>query len=186
MKQMYKTLAILVVLSLVLGPLFAQHHQAGKSTHGHDSDCGSCPKMGAGKQHSGAQSHAEDKCGPNCKVFHHLGGSGYYIKYANELELRMEQVNQIEQIWIDHKKMVISKESDLKIAQLELRQILDENSPDYKKARSKVSQINSINEAICLSHLESIEKAQNTLTDEQLLKLKQLNSSGLKRHKSTR
>ena len=174
MKYLYKTIVMLLVISFVIVPLLAENHEGNKVKREHGSDCGGCPTKNVGMGQSVEIADIDDNCGPGCVVFHHLGGSGYYIRYADDLGISVEQIDKIEQVWIDHRKLVISKESELKIAQIELSHILNQTVPDYKRARGQVLKISSIDKEICLSHLESIEKAQNVLSKEQLQKLDEI------------
>ena len=177
MKHVYKTLLMFFVISFVIVPLLAENHKGNRAILEHNSDCGRCPQKTGGMGNSVEIADIDDDCGPGCVVFHHLGGSGYYIRYADELRISVEQIDKIEQVWIDHRKTVISKESKLKIAQIELSQILNQTVPDYKKARAQVLKISLMDKEICLSHLESIEKAQNVLSKEQLHKLDEISRS---------
>lgn len=118
---------------------------------------------------------------PVYKELHHFGGPGFYKEYADELGLSDEQVKKLKSIWSGYKKGVIRKKADIKIAEIELGEILEQDAIDFGKAKAKITQIGSLNQAIRLGHLSSIEKAQKVLTAEQLTKLKTLKKKGYKK-----
>jgi Spy/CpxP family protein refolding chaperone len=109
-----------------------------------------------------------------CKKLHHFGGPGFYKEYGDELGLSDEQVKKLKSIWSEYKKEVIRKKADIKVAEIELGEILGQDVIDFGKAKGKITQIGSLNQAIRLGHLGSIENAQKVLTAEQLTKLKTL------------
>ncbi len=111
---------------------------------------------------------------PVCKVLHNFDKLGFYTKFADELGLSNSQVKKLEAIWYNHKKVAISRKADLKIAQLELKNILSQQPTDFKKANAKIAEIGSLEKALRLDHLQSIEKARKVLTPEQFKKLSEL------------
>ena len=111
---------------------------------------------------------------PVCGVLHQFGGPGFYGKWAGQFDLSEDQQTQLESIWTAHLKATIRKQADLKIAQLELREALDKDAPDYDGAKSRIKRINKLREEIALDHLSAIQKARKVLTPEQLKKLKSL------------
>jgi Spy/CpxP family protein refolding chaperone len=119
--------------------------------------------MGAGKG-----------CGGGCEMMHKSGGPGLFLKHAEALELTDRQVSELESIRQAHKKNAIRKRAEIKIAEMELGEILGADRTDFGKARAKLSQIGSLKQDLRLDCLSGIEKAQKVLTAEQLGKFKTL------------
>lgn len=111
---------------------------------------------------------------PACGVLHQFGGPGFYGQWAGQLDLSEKQQMELEGIWTSHKKVVIQKGADLQIAELELKEALGKEAPDYNGAKSRIKRINELREAIALDHLSAIQKAQKVLTPEQLKKFRSL------------
>ena len=68
----------------------------------------------------------------------------------------------------------------MEVAQLELKKVLSDNLLDVKKAKAKIAEIGSLEEALRLDHLQSIEKARNILTADQIKKFSELKKGGMK------
>lgn len=111
---------------------------------------------------------------PACGVLHQFGGPGVYSKWAGQLDLSEDQQRQLESIWTSHLKVVIQKRAALQIVQLELKEALGKDAPDYDGAKSRIERINDLREEIALDHLSAIQKARKVLTPEQLKKFKSL------------
>lgn len=111
---------------------------------------------------------------PVCKELHQYGCPGFYEKYAEELGLSDKQVNNLKAIWSKYKKGVIRKKADIKIAEIELSEILGQDTIDFGKAKAKITKIGSMKQDIRLDHLNTIEKGQKVLTAEQLTKFRTL------------
>lgn len=111
---------------------------------------------------------------PACQILREFGGPGFYDWYAQQLDLSEEQRTQLKAIWLTHLKSVIQRRADIQIAQLELREELGKDVPDYNQAKAKISQINALRGGIAQDHLSAIKKARKLLTPEQLKKLKSL------------
>jgi Spy/CpxP family protein refolding chaperone len=104
-------------------------------------------------------------------ILHRFGGPGLGEIHADELGLAAEQVAKIRDIWSAHKKAAVHKKADLKIAHLELAEILGQDPIDFGKAKSKIEQIGSMRQQAGLDMLDTVTKAHGVLTDEQAEKL---------------
>jgi Spy/CpxP family protein refolding chaperone len=113
-------------------------------------------------------------CDPCCKQLHELGCPGCFVKMAAELELSEKQVNDLKAICAAHKKDVIRKKADIKVAELELGELVGNPDVDLTKVKAKLTEISSMKQSMCLSQLATIEKARRVLTSEQLTKFKDM------------
>jgi Spy/CpxP family protein refolding chaperone len=130
--------------------------------------CGMMGGMGQGGGQRGMM------CDPCCKQLCELGCPGCFVKMAAELELSEKQVNDLKAICAAHKKEVIRKKADIKIALVELSDLVSQRDVDLTKVRAKLTEIGSMKQSMCLAQLATIEKARRVLTSEQLTKFKDM------------
>ena len=175
-----KWLAILVLGSAFIAlPVFAH------SQHGQKGNQGMMMGM------SGSETCSMRDQGNMMGMMHHgmmndpvygdlqlFGNPEFYTNYSEELGLSENQGKKLEQNWYEYKKDAIQKKTDIEVAQLELKNILNQEPIDFKKAKVKISEISSLQESLRLACLLSIEKARNVLTADQINKLSTLKRSG--------
>jgi len=135
-----------------------------------------CNMMGCGM--IGGMGQGGMQCGmmrdPCCKQLYELGCPGCFVKMAAELELSEKQVNDLKAICTAHKKDVIRKKADIKVAELELSELVGQASVDLTKVKAKLTEIGSMKQSMCLTQLATIEKAHRVLTSVQLTKFKDM------------
>jgi Spy/CpxP family protein refolding chaperone len=115
---------------------------------------------------------------PIKKELRSLGGPGRFVRHAEKLGLSEEQVENLKAIKSDHKKATIKKEAEVKIAHVELEELLDQEPVNFDRVKSKISQISEMETQMRLAHLTSIQKAHKVLTADQLEKTKTLKRGG--------
>ena len=103
-----------------------------------------------------------------------LGGPGRFVHHAEKLGLSEEQVEDLKAIKSDQKKVTIKKKAEVKIAHVELEELLDQEPVNFDRVKSKISQISEMKKEMRLAHLTSIQKAHKVLTADQLEKAKTL------------
>ena len=128
------------------------------------------PGMGR-RMHGGMMGAEGDVVG---QLLHRLGGPGFYERHAEELGLSDEQKAQFKEIWSSHHKDMIRTRADIEIAQVELKELLTKDSPEFDRAKKKVSQISKMRGEIAQERLEALQKARKVLAAEQIEKLKSL------------
>lgn len=96
---------------------------------------------------------------------------------VKELGLTEKQAEQIEGLSLNHRKAVIKLEADLKIAELEMRSLMDgdPSDSDVRKRAKAVSQLREKMHEMGIEHMLAVRKA---LTPEQQKKLKDLKAGG--------
>jgi Spy/CpxP family protein refolding chaperone len=112
--------------------------------------------------------------GPLGKVLGGPGGPEAYMRHAGELGLSDAQKDQLKEIFASHRKEMIQKRADVEIAEVELRELMMPDSPQFDKAKKKVSQIAKMHGEIAGRQLDALQKARDVLTVEQIEKLKSL------------
>lgn len=134
------------------------------------------PGCGMGSMGAGAGMGRGMMCGPMgqgmgggmCKH----GCAGCYLKCADALELSKKQMGDLKAICSAAKKAMIRKQADIKVAQAELNEIMNEDVLDFAKAKAKISEIANLKAGIQTDRLANIQKAQKILTAEQLRQCK--------------
>jgi hypothetical protein len=135
---------------------------------GQEMGCGMMGGMGRGGMQCGMG------CGKCCQQLHELGCPGCFVKMAAELELSDQQVKDLKAICTARKKDVIHKQADIKIAALELAELVGQPTADFAKIKAKITEIASMKEGMCLAQLATIEKARKVLTSAQMTKFKEM------------
>ncbi|MEW6558319.1 MAG: Spy/CpxP family protein refolding chaperone [Elusimicrobiota bacterium] len=103
-----------------------------------------------------------------------VGNIKRYLNFKQELNLTDEQVKALEQIRLDYRRDAIKRQADTKLARLDLREIMQQDKPDFAAAKSKIKQISELQLASKLAMIDAMEKGYNILTKEQQDKLPQL------------
>jgi Spy/CpxP family protein refolding chaperone len=94
-----------------------------------------------------------------------------YLDLKGELKLTEEQSKAIESLLLEHRRFAIRKFADIKLARLDLVDVLRKDKPDFSAARAKIKEIASMQLELKLSVIDIREKAYNVLTAEQQDKL---------------
>lgn len=114
----------------------------------------------------------EKESDPIKKELRSLGCPGFFVRQAEKLGLSEEQVADLKAIKWDQKKVTIQKEAEVKIAHVELKELLDQEPVNFDKLKTKITRIGNLEQQMRLAHLTSIQKAHTVLTADQLEKAK--------------
>lgn len=195
MKRFYFLAVLLVSVVLLFGVAYAQmemkyeQHQEKMGKMGTEMKCvkiitdcsemdhgmmlgkmgSGCCEMGSGMMH---------KCMKMCGMGQMMGeGMGcckksFFLCCKEEMDLTDEQVLSLKKIKMNFAKGDIQRDADLKIAHLELKELLGADKVDIDKAGKKIKSIASMKAEKKIAHLKSFEKAKQVLTEEQMKKVK--------------
>jgi Spy/CpxP family protein refolding chaperone len=97
-------------------------------------------------------------------------GDGMMVMSKN-LGLDEKQTAAFKAIHLRMKKERIQKNAEISIAELELREVLDNEPVDMKTAEAKVRQIDSLRSELKILHIRTHEEVKAMLTPEQRKKL---------------
>ena len=97
----------------------------------------------------------------------------FFLCCKEELELTDEQVKSLKSIKMDFMKADIQKEADLKVADLELEELMSADKLDMATVEKMIKSIHSMKAEKKIAHLKAFEKAKGLLTPEQLKKKKE-------------
>ncbi|MFH0801992.1 MAG: Spy/CpxP family protein refolding chaperone [bacterium] len=91
-----------------------------------------------------------------------------------KLNLTPQQEEEFNRIFLDGRKDMIRKQAEIKIAGLELAEILRGSNPDFKQIEVKVRQVEKMQADMKLAGIKSLLDAKKLLTPEQVKKLEEL------------
>jgi Spy/CpxP family protein refolding chaperone len=104
-----------------------------------------------------------------------MGGMmGMCTEHADALGLTDDQVTKMKPVKIDMQKKQARFMADLKIAQIELGEIMDVKDFDLEKASSAVKKIEDIRTSHQLEMVKAMKEMRTVLTDEQFNKSKRM------------
>jgi len=159
-KHMIKTFLIALVMVGFALPAFAHmdmdEHKEG---HGHMMEmCSMCKMDDMGDM--------MDKC----------------LAHAGKIGLSEEQINKIKPIHREMEKKQVRFRADLKIAEIEMKEIMEVKDFDLDKASAQVKKIEELKTAHHLEMLKSMKEMRSILTDEQFKKMKQMMHGKMEGH----
>lgn len=100
--------------------------------------------------------------------------AGMCIKHADKIGLSDEQLTKMKPAHNEMKKKQVRFNADVKIAELELAEIMDMKDFDLEKASAAVKKIAEIKTAHHLEMLKAMKEIRSALTDEQFKKMKKM------------
>lgn len=101
-------------------------------------------------------------------------GLHFYFKNREALGLTDDQLGRLHKIKVDFKKSYILEEAKLKVAKLELEELLDADSADMKSVEKKVKEIAGLKGTLLLAKTRTRVDAKKVLNDEQRKKARDL------------
>jgi len=97
------------------------------------------------------------------------------IHLAKILNLSEEQIKKIKSIFFEAQKEEIKKGAEVQIAELELRDYVENNDPlNLKEVENKVKKLTNLKGEMLLIKIKAFEDAKNVLTKEQREKFKKI------------
>lgn len=97
--------------------------------------------------------------------------AGHYLKHllkhAKEIGLTPEQIGKLKSVQLDFKRAEAKMEGEVKIADLELEALLDDEKTNLSAIASKVDQLKKAEGALLLAGIKSQREAMALLTPEQ-------------------
>jgi len=101
-------------------------------------------------------------------------GLHFYFTNRDALGLTDDQLDKLHKIKTDFKKSYIMDEAKLKVAKLELEELLDADNANMKSIEKKVKEIAGLKESLLLAKVKTRTEAKKLLTEEQRKKAKEL------------
>ncbi len=123
-----------------------------------------------------ADSEKKEKLWRVDKVFFHK--AHFILKNGKDLGLTEEQVKTIISLKMDTKKDLIKKKADIEVISVDILSELFEDKVDVKNVNKLIDQKYEAKKELAKSLVASYAKLKETLTEEQLKKLKDIWMSG--------
>jgi len=123
--------------------------------------------------HKGGHGHGMEMCNM-CNMDDMGGMMDKCLAHAAKLGLSEDQMNKIKPIHREMEKKQARFKADLKIAQIDLKEIMEVKDFDLDKASAQVRKIEDLKTANHLEMLKSMKEVHSILTDEQFKKMKMM------------
>jgi Spy/CpxP family protein refolding chaperone len=91
----------------------------------------------------------------------------YMLSRRDELNLSSDQVRNLERLRSDFEREAIKNESDLRVSEMDLSDILRADTVDVKEAEAKIREIEKLRAELRIARIRAIEKGKGVLTAEQ-------------------
>lgn len=181
MKKKIALLAVVAAVLLISSSAFGQTCQKMKMGEGMAEQmhkrCGQMGNVWVEKEVKCSGMHPEMKgmCGGMGKMCEkmHCCKREFFLCCKEGLELTDEQVTSLKSIKMDFMKGEIQKEADLKLAELELKELMSADKLDMPKVERKIKAIHGMKADKKIAHLKAFEKAKGVITPEQMQKQKE-------------
>ena len=107
------------------------------------------------------------------------GGMGMWdgahaMHVVSVLGLDDNQSKEVKNVILKLQKALIQKRAEIQVAEIELSEILDNDTVDIKAAETKVKQIASLKTEAAMMHIQGMEDIKTKLTPEQKKKLSEM------------
>jgi Spy/CpxP family protein refolding chaperone len=101
------------------------------------------------------------------------------LHHRTELGLSPEQVGRLETLRADYAREAIRRDADIRIAELDLAALLEQEPPDFSKVETKVREVAQLRGDLRVARLRAIEQGKAVLTPEQRGRLRTMTSGGM-------
>jgi Spy/CpxP family protein refolding chaperone len=101
------------------------------------------------------------------------------LHHRTELGLTAEQVSRLEALRSDFTREAIRRDADIRIAELDLAALLEQDSADLAKVETKVREAAQLRADLRIARLRAVEQGKAVLTPEQRTRLQTMLSGGM-------
>jgi Spy/CpxP family protein refolding chaperone len=98
----------------------------------------------------------------------------YMLSRRDELNLSSDQVRNLERLRSDFERDAVKNEADLRVAEMDLSELLRSDPVDLKKAEAKIREIEKLRAELRLARVRAIEQGKQVLSQEQRVKLRDM------------
>ena len=120
------------------------------------------------------QSHGEGQGQMMAMGSMEMGGDMMFMEHANKMGLTDEQMEKMKPLHTEMQKKQIRSKADLKIAEIELMEIMEVKDFDLDRATAAVKKIEDIKTAQHLGMLKAMKDMRAILTDEQFKNMQKM------------
>lgn len=126
------------------------------------------------KGHKGGMGMMQMGHDPVFGMLHTYGCPGFLLKNSAQLGLTEKQTETLKTLMLEFKKTAVKNNADVKIALVDIKEVMNSAQPDFGKVKSLINKISSLKQQLRLSFLETLIQGRKALTPEQLNKLQSL------------
>jgi Spy/CpxP family protein refolding chaperone len=101
------------------------------------------------------------------------------LHHRTELGLSADQVSRLETLRSDFTREAIRRDADIRIAELDLTSLLEQDPADLSKVEAKVREAGQLRADLRIARLRAIEQGKALLTPEQRTRLQTMLSGGM-------
>ena len=98
----------------------------------------------------------------------------FFLQFSKEINLTVRQEKQLEEMYFEIQKYNVRRQTDLDVADAELRRLMNTERVDLTAVREKVKEIEALQVEATMKKIEAVLQAINTLTHEQHLNVMRL------------
>lgn len=124
------------------------------------------------KEHGGGHGQMMEMC--NMDKMDDMMDMGMCIEHADKMGLTDDQIMKMKPLHREMQKKHVRFAADLKIAEIELMEIMEVKDFNLEKARAAVNKIAEMKTAHYLGMLNAMKEMRTILTDEQFNKMKKM------------
>jgi len=106
------------------------------------------------------------------------------LHHRTELGLSADQVSRLETLRGDFAREAIRRGADIRIAELDLATLLEQDPVDLAKVEAKVREVAQLRADLRIARLRTVEQGKAVLTPEQRTRLQAMMSGGMMQHGS--
>jgi Spy/CpxP family protein refolding chaperone len=172
-KKMFSGGIAIFVVSLFFAPL-SQSQMMDSGGKGH----------GSMKGHEGMMGHGSKKDG------HTMGMEGYGGRHGTpfdvdmfkeRLQLTDEQMDKLRKLRTDYRKEMIKRKANLRIAELELWELMESKNIDMARTEKKVKDIGAMQADLMLYRIKVLQETRKFLSEEQYEQFRDLGFRSMQR-----
>lgn len=99
---------------------------------------------------------------------------GFFLGLREQLGLSEEQLTTLRSIRFSYLKEATERQAAIRVAELELREVLAADKWDVARAEAKIKEIGSLRTEARVSRLKALDKAREVLSEEQRKKFREM------------
>lgn len=168
--------AKVIVLSIMAIGLLLSTAEARMPEQGKGKICDKMSK-GSGSDMMGGMEKGKGMMGDMDMMHGHFMKKGlhFYFKNKEALGFTGDQLEQLHDIKVNFKKSYIMDKAKLKVAKIELEELLDADQVNMEVVKKKVKEVSGLKETLLFAKIKTGVDAKKILNEEQKKKAKKLN-----------
>lgn len=168
--------------NMMMGDMIGEGHEHQGHSHSHQMMRQMCRMMMGNMMGDMMEDH--DEMMMNCPMMKAQREENFYLGFKEKIGLSEAQVKALQAIKAAYQKSRLKTNADLRVAELELNELLEKNDADLSQIEAKVKSIEELRAYQKFAKIKALKEAEKVLTQEQKTKLKSLQNSSSKEDSS--